>query len=313
MKSASHALKPLSIKLTLPDESEDEIYNELKEIQMKQKKDARDRLKVLKSINKDIKSSTPTQAQKGRKKVNPVKQSLFLGISPIRQNASNTELTQIDDGSSLQVPLISREISIDMKESSNIAELKNMIAEFRLNRELSALNASDKSNEINIDSIIREIQNNKATETSPPPPAESPPPPTESPPPLAESPPAKIEKVERKKTVFFAPEITSPVKLKPGKWRKSLAAWRKSHAAVPSQKRASRRFVALFPIKTDPNIIKRYTEKFEESLCRCKFNGILFFKNLLCFKIQLNSPTHIQPQSIVTLSINFSFIFLKSL
>jgi hypothetical protein len=266
VKGASHTAKPISIKVTLADESEDEIYNELKEIQMRQKNDEKDRVKAMKQANKDIKSSTPTNARNSRKKINPVRGNLFLEISPIRANASNTELTQIDDGSSLQVPLFNTDLSVDVKESSNIQELKNMIADFRLNRELSAMNASNNSTELNIDSILREIQINKNIEPSP-----------------AESPPAKMEKVEPKKTVFFAPEteniISSPIKLKPGKWRKSLAAWRKSHAPHPSQRRTSRQFIALFPIRTDPNVIKRFTEKLEESLSIRKLTVILFFKH----------------------------------
>lgn len=260
MKSNSQAKKPISIKVTHPDESEDEIYNEFKELQKRQKKDARDRLKVIKTLEKDIKSSTPTHTKCGRKKVNPVKSNLFLEISPIRQNASNTELTQIEDKSSLQVITTTNNEMTIKDEPSNVQELKNLIAHFQLNRELSAMNKSASICELNIDSILREIGNHKQTETCHT---------------SGKSPPAKIEKIERKKTVFFAPtqenRISSPIKLKPGKWRKSLAAWRKSHAPAPTtQRRTSRRFVHLFPIRTDPGVLKRFTKKFEDSLAHSR-------------------------------------------
>lgn len=59
--------------------------------------------------------------------------------------------------------------------------------------------------------------------------------------------------------------------LKPGKWRKSLALWRKSHGHALN-KRKSVKFVALLPVKTDPGVIKRYTERFTESLANgCKY------------------------------------------
>lgn len=267
MKSASHDKKPPSIKLTPLDESEDEIYKEFKELQKKQKKEASNKLKALKSIQKNIKSSTPTQARNSRKKVNPEKEILFLEISPIRRSVTNTD--DIDDEESLQIKRINKEnLIVEEKESSHIRELKDMIAEFRLNRELSALNASEQTGERDLDSILREFENNKIS--APLAPSQSP----------INSPPAKIEKVEklfddkRKKTVFFAPEpenkISLPITLKPGKWRKSLAAWRKSHNPKTSDRRSSRRFVGLFPIKSDPNIIKRFTEKLEESLSKCK-------------------------------------------
>jgi hypothetical protein len=76
---------------------------------------------------------------------------------------------------------------------------------------------------------------------------------------------------------FVEPEVTaqadvSKVKLKPGKWRKSLAAWRKSHKIQrPNNDETSRKLSTLFPIKTDPGIIKRYTMRLQHNLEKCKF------------------------------------------
>lgn len=257
MNSASHAKKPTRCKVKINDESVDEIYDYMMELKKKQKKDARSRLKVKKALDIKLQSSTPTQTTKGQKKKPSAKGILFAEVSPIRRSAVNTNLTNDDDGSIL-IKKTNKE-NIEHLESSNIQALKDMIAELRIKRELSALNALEESS--GIDSILREVEEKQSKAIQSP----------------DQSPPAKIEKIERKKTVFFAPEveennvkISSPITLKPGKWRKSLAAWRKSHMPMVAGRRNSHRIVGLFPIKTDPNVIKRYTERLEESLATCK-------------------------------------------
>ncbi|KAG5682985.1 hypothetical protein PVAND_012299 [Polypedilum vanderplanki] len=82
-----------------------------------------------------------------------------------------------------------------------------------------------------------------------------------------------IENIESKQKIvkFNEPELEktdniSKVKLKPGKWRKSLVAWRKSHNMTQTRNEGSRKFSVLFPIKTDPTTIKRYTMRIQQTL-----------------------------------------------
>lgn len=266
MKGACHNKKPQSTRrAAAADESVDEIYNYLKELQKKEKT-AKSKLKAAAKI----KSSTPTQiTRKNRKR--PVS---TIEISPIRQSLSNTDLTNIeDDEGSLVIPR-KRKNKENEKDRSHVLALKDMIAEFHINRELSALNAVDKSSN-GIDSILREIENKKN---------------------IAPSSPKTIEISEKPKTVFFAPDVedytkvrfppeirvSSPITLKPGKWRKSLVAWRKSHNPLAIKRRTSRRFEGLFPIKTAPKVVNCFEEIQEQD---CKFNVFL-----LNFK--LNSRAH---------------------
>lgn len=64
----------------------------------------------------------------------------------------------------------------------------------------------------------------------------------------------------------------SKINLKPGKWRRSLAAWRKSNNPDKFIHRQSRRFVALFPIRTDPGVMQEFKNKLQASLNKCKYN-----------------------------------------
>lgn len=66
-------------------------------------------------------------------------------------------------------------------------------------------------------------------------------------------------------------KINEGINLRPGKWRRSLAAWRKSHNPTKIINRTSRRFVALFPIRTDPGVLEKYKKKLHESLEKCKY------------------------------------------
>lgn len=60
------------------------------------------------------------------------------------------------------------------------------------------------------------------------------------------------------------------INLKPGKWRRSLAAWRKSHNPAKIMSRPSKRFIALFPIRTDPGVVEMYKKKLHETLEKCE-------------------------------------------
>ncbi|KAL7029709.1 hypothetical protein ACKWTF_006331 [Chironomus riparius] len=71
---------------------------------------------------------------------------------------------------------------------------------------------------------------------------------------------------ENKASELEISKINETINLRPGKWRRSLAAWRKSHNPNRVINRASRKFVALFPIRTDPGVLERYKKKLHESL-----------------------------------------------
>lgn len=75
---------------------------------------------------------------------------------------------------------------------------------------------------------------------------------------------------ENKASELDESKTVDKVNLRPGKWRHSLINWRKSHNPVKLIHRPSRRFVALFPIRTDPGILKEYKKKLQLSLEKCK-------------------------------------------
>ncbi|XP_070495741.1 transcriptional regulator ATRX homolog [Chironomus tepperi] len=80
---------------------------------------------------------------------------------------------------------------------------------------------------------------------------------------------------ENKASELEVSKINENITLRPGKWRRSLAAWRKSHNPAKVINRTSRRFVALFPIRTDPGVLEGYKRRLHETLEKCKYILIL--------------------------------------
>jgi hypothetical protein len=79
---------------------------------------------------------------------------------------------------------------------------------------------------------------------------------------------------ENKASELDVSRTHNAISLRPGKWRQSLAAWRKSHNPAKIVNRPSRRFVALFPIKTAPGVVEGYKRKLQETLEKCKYTFI---------------------------------------
>lgn len=210
---------------------------------------------------KIVKSSTPTLNRVKKKMTNSIKNDLFNEISPIRRSVPYSEIAHAvkhDD-----------DIENIKQKPKNFLELEEVLAELKLKRELSALNLNEgPPRNSDLSAVLQQIENLQVIPSR-----------TRT---LSISP---MKPVNNKKSVFF--KVAAPqnedeevqLKLRPGKWRKSLVAWRKSHHQLINRRQSSRKFVGLFPIKTDPNVIKRYTQKLEESLANnCKYNCHLIFE-----------------------------------
>jgi ribosomal protein S21 len=236
------------------DESFDEVYHNFK------RQNEKEKIK-LKIQAVKLKSSTPTHSVRGKKKA-PIKSDenkLFLEISPIRRSASNTNVTHVDLSTKTKKSTKASDSSIDQSlhqesnvENSDICALKELIDELKMKRELSALDASETRNASDINLVLKEIENICKKDS-----------------------PEKPKKSVHFNALIAREENAKPCKLKPGKWRKSLIAWRKS--INPTTRKSSRKFSGLFPIKTDPNLIKRFTEKLHETLSNnCEYICELF-------------------------------------
>lgn len=242
-----------NIKIVI-DESNDIIYNDCKEkLKLKKKKkDSKTRLQAVKIV----KSSTPTLDRVKKKKTNSIKNDLFHEISPIRRSVSCAKVTHDE---------------AEQKSKNYLQlELNDVIAGLKLKRELSALNIREaQPRNQDVDAVLQQIENLQSKQEIV----------------IPNRSISPVKPINNKKSVYFKPEQNRSeneddgLKFKPGKWRKSLAAWRKSHNQVLNKRKSARKFVALFPIKTDPNVIKRFTQKLEVSLADCcKYNCHLIFK-----------------------------------
>lgn len=76
---------------------------------------------------------------------------------------------------------------------------------------------------------------------------------------------------ENKASELEVSQTHNTISLRAGKWRRSLAVWRKSHNPAKVITRSSRRFIALFPMRTDPGVVQGYKRKLKESLEKCKY------------------------------------------
>jgi len=103
---------------------------------------------------------------------------------------------------------------------------------------------------------------------------------------------------ESKASELEVSQTHDTISLRPGKWRRSLAVWRKSHNPAKVINRPSRRFVALFPHRTDPGVVQGYKRKLQVSLEKCKYiiidhntvyDALTIFNGHENFKLELST------------------------
>jgi hypothetical protein len=190
---------------------------------------------------KNVMSSTPNmllKPKKNQKTCKDQREKLMFNISPIKLNGTIEDISKVN----------ASETSAD---SLLVLCLKQKENEEKIYQEKKLNNISEEQSSIEINIIPPDVE-------------------------VVE--PSDASQLKAKRTVHFNQilgdekekniSVNENVPLKPGKWKKSLIAWRKSHNFVKRQ--PTRQFVALFPIKTDPVVIKRFTERLQLSLEKCK-------------------------------------------